>query len=161
PKPDAAAAAPKAAQAEPSKAVQAEAPKAVQAEAPKAVQAEAKVVADSTPVPPAAPVAPAAPAAPLSPVDLPPDPGTPAAPPPAAREPASTRAASRLRRLFAVVGTILVLFVAWEVLTYYVAYTDDAYVRSDLIGVAPEVTGPITGLYVVDNQAIKKGDKIY
>ncbi len=60
-----------------------------------------------------------------------------------------------------VVGTIFILFVAWEVATYYIAYTDDAYVRSDLIGVAPEVTGPIISLYVVDNQAIKKGDKIY
>jgi multidrug efflux system membrane fusion protein len=61
----------------------------------------------------------------------------------------------------AVVGTILVLFVAWEVGTYYIAYTDDAYVRSDLIGVAPEVTGPIIALYVVDNQQIKKGEKLY
>ncbi|MBL6616374.1 MAG: HlyD family secretion protein [Reyranella sp.] len=94
---------------------------------------------------------------------MPPDPGTPAAAPapPAATTSAPSRTASRLHRLVAVVGTILVLFVAWEVLTYYVAYTDDAYVRSDLIGVAPEVTGPIIGLYVVDNQAIKKGDKIY
>ena len=66
-----------------------------------------------------------------------------------------------MRRLATVIGTILVLFIAWEVLTYYVAYTDDAYVRSDLIGVAPEVTGPIIGLYVVDNQQIKKGEKIY
>lgn len=88
-------------------------------------------------------------------------PVTPAPTPAAAAAAAPSRAASRLRRLVAVVGTILVLFVAWEVLTYYVAYTDDAYVRSDLIGVAPEVTGPIIGLYVVDNQAIKKGDKIY
>ena len=98
---------------------------------------------ESTPKPPEAPVA------------LP----APAAAPPAA--PTASRVVSRVRRLTAVIGTILVLFIAWEVLTYYVAYTDDAYVRSDLIGVAPEVTGPIIGLYVVDNQEIKKGDKIY
>ena len=89
----------------------------------------------------------------------------PAAPPPepptAPAAPAASRVASRVRRLAAVVGTILVLLVAWEVGTYYIAYTDDAYVRSDLIGVAPEVTGPIIGLYVVDNQPIKKGDRIY
>ena len=30
-----------------------------------------------------------------------------------------------------------------EVLTYFVAYTDDAYVRSDLVAVAPEITGRI------------------
>jgi len=108
--------------------------------------------AEPPPVPPPEPA-----------VEMPPDPGTPAAAPapPAATTSAPSRTASRLHRLVAVVGTILVLFVAWEVLTYYVAYTDDAYVRSDLIGVAPEVTGPIIGLYVVDNQAIKKGDKIY
>jgi multidrug efflux system membrane fusion protein len=85
-------------------------------------------------------------------------PDAPVAPP--AAQP-SSRVASRVRRLVAVVGTILVLFVAWEVGTYYIAYTDDAYVRSDLIGVAPEVTGPIIALHVVDNQQIKKGDRIY
>ena len=73
----------------------------------------------------------------------------------------SSRAVSRLRRLVSVGGTILALFILWEVATYYIAYTDDAYVRSDLVAIAPEVTGPIIDLYIVDNQAIKKGDKIY
>ncbi len=85
----------------------------------------------------------------------------PAASPPAAASPAGSRTVSRLRRFAAVSGTILLLLVAWEVLTYYVAYTDDAYVRSDLIGVAPEVTGPIVALHVIDNQQINKGDRIY
>ena len=116
---------------------------------PDAPAAAPKVAEPTPPKPPEAPVAP--PAA----VPRPPDP--PAAP----ATPSASRVVSRVRRLVAVVGTILILFVGWEVLTYYVAYTDDAYVRSDLIGVAPEVTGPIIGLYVVDNQAIKKGDKIY
>jgi membrane fusion protein, multidrug efflux system len=111
--------------------------------APAPQTAEPAPQGESTPKPPDAPVAPPAPAA----------------APPAA--PTASRVASRVRRLATVIGTILVLFIAWEVLTYYVAYTDDAYVRSDLIGVAPEVTGPIIGLYVVDNQQIKKGDKIY
>jgi membrane fusion protein, multidrug efflux system len=115
--------------------------------APKPAEPPAKPAAGPSPEPAAAqPTAPAAPATP---------------PPAAAAPPAQSRAASRLRRLVTVVGTILVLFALWEVLTYYVAYTDDAYVRSDLIGVAPEVTGPIIALHVVDNQAIKKGDKIY
>jgi membrane fusion protein, multidrug efflux system len=107
-----------------------------------------KTAEPAPPKPPEAPVAPPAEAPPPDP------PAAPAAPP-------GSRVASRLRRLVAVIGTILVLFVGWEVLTYYVAYTDDAYVRSDLIGVAPEVTGPIIALHVVDNQAIKKGDKLY
>ena len=111
--------------------------------------------AESAPKPTEAPVAPPAEAA--SPPAAPPAATT----PPAPAAPPASRVTSRIRRLVAVVGTILVLFVAWEVATYYIAYTDDAYVRSDLIGVAPEVTGPIISLYVVDNQQIKKGDKLY
>ena len=55
---------------------------------------------------------------------------------------------------------MLILFILWEILTYFVAYTDDAYVRSDLVAVAPEVTGPIIAVHVVDNQTVKKGDKL-
>jgi multidrug efflux system membrane fusion protein len=105
--------------------------------------------ADGSPKPPDAPVAPSA------------EPVPPTTSPPAPAAAPDGRIVSRVRRLVAVIGTIVILLIAWEVLTYYVAYTDDAYVRSDLIGVAPEVTGPIIGLYVVDNQHIKKGDKIY
>ncbi len=116
--------------------------------------------ADGAPKP-AEPVAPSPPPAAALPV-TPPSP--PAAPAPAASPaavPAPNRSVSRLRRLLSVGGTILLLFISWEVLTYFVVYTDDAYVRSDLVAVAPEVTGPIIALYIVDNQAIKKGDRIY
>ena len=124
-------------------------PQRPEAPKPDAPAPAPKTAEPAPPKPSEAPVAP--------PAEAPPAPDPPAAP----AAPPASRIASRLRRLVAVVGTILVLFVAWEVLTYYVAYTDDAYVRSDLIGVAPEVTGPIIALHVVDNQAIKKGDKIY
>ena len=69
--------------------------------------------------------------------------------------------ASRVRRLAAVVATLLMLLVIWEVGTYLVAYTDDAYVRSDLVGVAPQVTGPVATLSVVDNQEVKVGDPLF
>jgi multidrug efflux system membrane fusion protein len=72
----------------------------------------------------------------------------------------STLARSRLRRVLTVGGTLLFLFIAWEVITYFVAYTDDAYVRSDLVAVAPEITGPIIAVHVVDNQTVKKGDPL-
>jgi len=96
-------------------------------------------------------------------------PATAAAAPPAAASASpgtvmsalSDRSVSRLHRLIGVGGTLLLLLVLWEVLTYFVVYTDDAYVRSDLVAVAPQVTGPITELYVVDNQPVKKGDKLY
>jgi multidrug efflux system membrane fusion protein len=68
---------------------------------------------------------------------------------------------SRLRRVVLVVGTLVGLVAAWEIVTYFVAYTDDAYVRSDLVGVAPQVTGPIVKLYVVDNQTVKAGEPLY
>jgi multidrug efflux system membrane fusion protein len=77
--------------------------------------------------------------------------------PPAGMSPA---ARSRLRRVVTVGGTLLVLLVVWEVFTYFVAYTDDAYVTSDLVGVAPQVTGPIIALHIVDNQPVRKGDKL-
>jgi len=98
------------------------------------------------------------PAAPASEPAVPVPP--PARPAPTAEAPGNPRTASRLRRLITVGGTLLVLFVLWEVLTYFVAYTDDAYVRSDLVAVAPEITGRIIAVHVVDNQEVKVGDKL-
>jgi multidrug efflux system membrane fusion protein len=80
--------------------------------------------------------------------------------PPTAEAPKPSQGASRLHRLVTVGGAILVLFVLYEIFTYFVAYTDDAYVRSDLVAVAPEVTGRIIAVHVVDNQVVKKGDKL-
>lgn len=67
---------------------------------------------------------------------------------------------SRTRRVLVVAGVILGLFALYEIITSFVAYTDDAYVRSDLVAVAPEVTGRIIAVYVVDNQVVKVGDKL-
>ena len=41
---------------------------------------------------------------------------------------------------------------AYQILVYFVAYTDDAYVRSDLVAVAPQITGRIIAVHVVINQ---------
>jgi multidrug efflux system membrane fusion protein len=126
------------------------------------VVAAAAVPAETTPTP--VETARGAPAEPAAAPAAPP----PAAPPPvaAAAPPAGVAALapvakSRLHRLVTVGGTLLILFILWETFTYFVAYTDDAYVRSDLVAVAPEVTGPIIALYIVDNQQIKKGDKLF
>lgn len=75
--------------------------------------------------------------------------------------PVPTEGAMRLRRLVTVGGTILGLYLLYQVLIYFVAYTDDAYVRSDLVAVASEVTGPILNVHVVDNQTVKQGDKLF
>lgn len=63
-------------------------------------------------------------------------------------------------RVAFILGTIAVLFLAWQILTGVVAYTDDAYVRADLIAIAPEVTGRIVAVHVVDNQEVKAGDRL-
>jgi len=39
--------------------------------------------------------------------------------------------------------------------------TDDATVYANLIGIAPEVDGPIVKLYVHDNQLVKQGDSLF
>lgn len=67
---------------------------------------------------------------------------------------------TRRKRVTLVLGGLLAVFVAYEVVTSVVAYTDDAYVRSDLVDVAPQVTGQIVAVHVVDNQAVKRGDPL-
>jgi multidrug efflux system membrane fusion protein len=81
---------------------------------------------------------------------------TPAGPPMAA--PDSPPRGSRLLRIVIGIGAILALFVGWEIFTAFVAYTDDAFVRSDLVALAPQVTGHIVQVAVQDNQAVRQGD---
>jgi membrane fusion protein, multidrug efflux system len=71
--------------------------------------------------------------------------------------PARTRR-SRVLRTLQGIGALLLLFLAWHVLTSFVAYTDDAYVRSDLVAMAPQVTGHIITVAVTDNQFVRSGD---
>jgi multidrug efflux system membrane fusion protein len=45
---------------------------------------------------------------------------------------------------------------------YYVyPRTDDAYVRANLVGIAPHVSGPIVGLPIVDNQHVHRGQILF
>jgi len=70
-------------------------------------------------------------------------------------------AAGRLstpRRLVLAMGIILLIFIGWETLTTFIAYTGDAYVRSDLVAFSSQVTGHVTAVHVHDNQQVKKGD---
>jgi multidrug efflux system membrane fusion protein len=41
---------------------------------------------------------------------------------------------------------------------YFFAYTDDAYVTSDFVNVAPYISGRIASVNIVDNQTVKKGE---
>ncbi len=65
---------------------------------------------------------------------------------------------TRGKRILLIVGAIAALFAGYEIVTTFVAYTDDAFVRSDLVAIAPEVTGRIIAVHIVDNQPVKTGD---
>ena len=67
---------------------------------------------------------------------------------------------TRRRRVLLILGTVIGGFVLYESLSRVIAYTDDAYVRSDLIAVAPQITGRIIGVHVVDDQVVKAGDPL-
>ncbi len=72
-----------------------------------------------------------------------------------------------VRRLIA--RCLGVLIVAGAVLAGLYAYrvsfveprTDDAAVRANVVGIAPQVSGPIVDLRVVDNQRVKQGDLLF
>jgi membrane fusion protein, multidrug efflux system len=64
----------------------------------------------------------------------------------------------RLRRLAIGIASLLAALAAWETVTGLVAVTDDAYVRSDLLAVAPQVAGVVVSLNVADNQEVRRGD---
>jgi multidrug efflux system membrane fusion protein len=70
---------------------------------------------------------------------------------------ASLRIARR-RRVLTVAAVVLGVLASWELVTSFVAYTSDAYVRSDLISIAPEVTGRIVSVTVHDDQRVATGD---
>src|ERR1700743_1210839 len=67
---------------------------------------------------------------------------------------------TRKRRIGLAAIVIAVAFVAYEVITTFVAYTGDAYVQSDLVSLAPQVTGRIVSVDVTDNQNVTQGDLI-
>ncbi len=52
---------------------------------------------------------------------------------------------------------LFLLFVYW-ISTYFAAYTDDAYLETDIIRMAPRVEGHIQLIPVKDNQQVNKGD---
>lgn len=53
----------------------------------------------------------------------------------------------------------IALFTFWR--TNVEPRTDDAWVFANLIGIAPEVEGPVVKLYVKDNQFVKAGDVLF
>lgn len=67
-------------------------------------------------------------------------------------------------KIFITLGVVLLALVA--ALLMYARYlgkpwTRDAYVRANVVGVAPRVAGPIVQIPVKDNQAVRKGDLLF
>jgi multidrug efflux system membrane fusion protein len=62
------------------------------------------------------------------------------------------------RRVLLVLSSIVLALVLYWASGYFFAYTDDAYVTSDFVSVAPYISGRIVSVNIVDNQTVKKGD---
>jgi len=59
--------------------------------------------------------------------------------------------------------TVLIIalaFIGYRYFAYYDTRSNDAYVSANVINVAPLVSGPISRIYVKENQAVKQGDKL-
>jgi multidrug efflux system membrane fusion protein len=67
---------------------------------------------------------------------------------------------TRGKRIGLAVSSIAGIFLLYEIATSYVAYTSEAYVHSDLVAVAPQVSGRIIAVDVQDNQTVAKGDSL-
>ena len=53
---------------------------------------------------------------------------------------------------------VVIALVLYWASGYFFAYTDDAYVISDFVNVAPYISGRIISLSIVDNQTVRKGE---
>ncbi len=60
----------------------------------------------------------------------------------------------RLGRII-VLGAILI-YALYETSTYLFVYTDDAYVTTDMVSIAPEVPGVLQALRVTHDQPVKE-----
>jgi len=60
-------------------------------------------------------------------------------------------------RVLLVLGLMVLALALYWGSSYVFAYTDDAYVTSDIVGVAPWITGRIIAVPIADNQTVTKG----
>ena len=53
--------------------------------------------------------------------------------------------------------------VAWQLWNYYMVapWTRDGRVRADIVEIAPDVSGPVTQVFVHDNEAVQQGDPLF
>lgn len=73
-------------------------------------------------------------------------------------EPQDPGIGSYRRRVLLVLSSIVLALALYWASGYFLAYTDDAYVTSDLVSVAPYVSGRVTSVNIIDNQTVKRGE---
>jgi len=75
-----------------------------------------------------------------------------------APDPHAAGAARYRRRVLLVLSAIALALGLYWASGYFFAYTDDAYVTSDFVSVAPYISGRIVSINIVDNQTVRKGE---
>jgi multidrug resistance efflux pump len=75
--------------------------------------------------------------------------------------PPPTAAPRKRRPVLFVLAAVVLFFAGWWLADQFFAYTDNAYITSDIVPVAPEVSGPIVAVHVHDNQLLKAGDLLF
>jgi multidrug resistance efflux pump len=65
--------------------------------------------------------------------------------------------------LLTLIVVVVAAFVLWKLVDYYMfaPWTRDGHVRADVIQVAPDVSGLISSVEVVDNQQVKQGQVLF
>ncbi len=79
-------------------------------------------------------------------------------PEPSASPPAVSAERRRAFRLVVGIACLAALWAVWQVWTSFVAYTDDAYVTTNFVTVAPQVTGVVVSVNVANDQEVRRGD---
>src|SRR6202022_46612 len=72
--------------------------------------------------------------------------------------PQAEGAARYRRRVLLTLAAIALALVLYWASGYFFAYTDDAFVTSDFVNVAPYISGRIVSVNIVDNKTVKKGE---
>ena len=60
----------------------------------------------------------------------------------------------------ATVVIVCIALIAYRYFAYYDTRSSDSYVSANVINVAPLVSGPISKIYIGDNQNVTKGQKL-
>jgi multidrug resistance efflux pump len=82
---------------------------------------------------------------------------------PTIAQPLSSRSSppSHRRRALLFLLAIGALLAGWWASGYLFAYTDDAFLTSDVVSITPEVSGPVEAVHVTDNQWVTRGTLLF